>query len=66
MSEAHSRLSDDDRARLMRAIDEYFDTGASSVECDGCRSPISVVRRTDTVWEHRCACGKFNGTMRGL
>jgi hypothetical protein len=59
-------INPDSRKRLMRALEEYFDTGSCTVPCDNCQSPITFRQLSPSVWEHFCSCGQFDGTMKGL
>lgn len=60
------RLDEATERTLMAAIESYMDTGASTVRCDRCHTPIEFKKVSETVWEHRCVCGKYNGSLRGL
>jgi hypothetical protein len=57
---------DAEREWMLRAAEEYFQTGSCSVRCDRCGQPIIFRQLTPEVWEHSCSCGKYNGTMKGL
>ncbi len=67
MAKPPARLTDpDDIARFMRAAEDYFEKGTTSVKCDQCGQTIEFWQVTPTVWQHKCACGKYNGDLRGL
>jgi hypothetical protein len=51
---------------LMAAIEQYLESGACSVLCKDCGTPITFVKLSETASEHRCKCGKYNGTLKGL
>jgi hypothetical protein len=60
------KLTDADKARYIRALDEYGATGTNTVECDVCGCPIRFERRNETATIASCDCGKFNDTLRGI
>jgi hypothetical protein len=64
MAESSKKLTDP--SDVVRASEEYFDSGLSSTKCDRCEQLIQFRKLSPTVWEHRYSCGKYNGTMRGL
>jgi hypothetical protein len=51
---------------LLKASEEYFESGQTTVCCNKCQSRIEFEKLGDQAWKHFCHCGKFNGTMRGL
>jgi hypothetical protein len=60
------RLDAATEALLMKAIEAFFETCQCEVLCDVCGSRIQFIRLSESAWEHRCNCGKFNGTLQGL
>ena len=60
------QLDPETEVRILRAAEEYFQTGSCSVRCDRCGQPITFRQLAPEVWEHSRACGKYNGTMKGL
>ena len=59
-------LTPQDKARLLRAMEEYLGSGMSTVVCDQCRTLIKFTKTSPTSWAHPCECGKYKGTLRGL
>jgi hypothetical protein len=55
-----------DADRLMQAWEEYWTKRTATVKCDNCDQFIEFRVLGVEAWEHRCSCGKYNGTMRGL
>ena len=60
------RLDEATEKTLMTAIERFMATGTCEVICDLCLSPIRFEKLSETVWNHHCECGKFNGSLRGL
>jgi hypothetical protein len=60
------RLDETTEKIFMIAIEQFMDTGTCNVLCDACHSPIEFVKLSETVWEHHCKCGKYNGNLKGL
>jgi len=58
-------LSPEDKRLFISAMDEFNATGNSSVKCSECGFVIKFERR-ETAILHKCGCGKFNGSLRGL
>jgi hypothetical protein len=52
--------------RFRKATEEYFEKGEVSVKCDCCGQLIEFWQVTSTVWQHKCACGKYDGSLRRL
>lgn len=64
--QAIKKLTPQDEAILVEAMEQYFSNGVSEVACNQCHKPIQFRQLSETSWEHSCECGKFNGTMQGL
>jgi hypothetical protein len=60
------RIDEATERTFVAAVEAYMDTGECAVFCDVCRTPIEFARLAETAWEHRCSCGKYKGTLRGL
>lgn len=54
-------------ALLERAMAEYQRLGSvQTVRCDACGEVIQIVTLSPTAHSVRCACGKFDDTLRGI
>lgn len=58
-------LSPESRKIFMKAMDKFNATGTSMVKCDECGEIIEF-QKNNTAVIHKCKCGKYNGSLRGL
>ena len=56
------RLDEAAASTLVAAFEAHAATGG----CDRCRTPIEIVKVSETAWQHHRSCGKYNGGLRGL
>ena len=59
------RLDEAAASTPVAAFEAYAATGEGAILGDRCRTPIEFVSLSETAWQHRCPCGKYNGSLRG-
>lgn len=54
-------------AKLEQVFEEFKAHGTVvSVYCDECSSLIELKKITDSSYEMKCVCGKFNDNLKGI
>jgi hypothetical protein len=67
MNETKKPMRDEsDLQRFIEAFAQFSKEGRTAVKCDRCQGTIEFQRLGSEVWQSKCACGKFNDTLRGV
>lgn len=68
MGEAAKKPVRDEAAlrHLADSFGRFRDQGNFVDRCDQCHGTIEFYRVGDEVWQSKCDCGKYSGTLRGL
>ncbi len=57
--------SSEDMKLFTTAMEKFHLTGICSVQCNVCHSVIKFEKKNTAIL-HKCDCGKFNGSLKGL